>query len=391
MKKSKLTSPKGFKAAGINCGIKKNKKDLAIIFSESPCVSAGVFTNNRVKAAPVTYTQKILLNNKIQAVIINSGNANACTGKRGEKDVLTMAKNTANSFKINKSKIAVSSTGTIGKHLPINNIKKGIEVLSSKLSSDGFINAAQAIMTTDTIAKYISRKFKINNKTFTITAIAKGAGMICPNMATMLCFICTDLAISKPLLQKVLSTSVENSFNSITVDGCQSTNDMVLALANGKANNRLINSHNNIIQKEFDCITSFLSKMIVKDGEGVNKVVEIIVKGANTVKSAKTIAFSIANSNLLKSSFYGETLNWGRIMSAIGSTDINVKSDKIDLYLNNIQIVKNGSSCKFSLHKIQNILKKKEYKILINLKQGKNSKTVWTTDLSPEYVKINAS
>lgn len=388
----KLLPPKGFKAGGIHCGIKRHKKDLALVYSEVPATAAGVFTTNYVQAAPVKLTKNAITNGSIQAIIINSGNANAVTGKQGDHDALEMARATANALCIDITKVAVASTGSIGKPLPTKSVIEGIEKLSPKIKPSSFLDAAEAIRTTDTTTKGISRKTTLDNKEITITAIAKGAGMIHPNMATMLCFICTDLAINKKLLHQVLTNSVNKSFNRITVDGCTSTNDMVLALANGEAKNQLIEKpcdQLDKVQKEFDYVTQSLAKMIVKDGEGATKLVQIKVTGANTKDDAKAIAFNIANSPLLKSSFYGETLNWGRIISAAGSSGIKIDPECINIYLEDILLLSCGQPVQFSATDIEHILKQEEIHFKIELNQGKAQSSVWTCDLSPKYIKIN--
>lgn len=364
MKTMDIPSPIGFKAGGIHCGIKKRSKDLAIIFSEVPAACAGMFTTNQIQAAPVKLTKDVIGNGVLQAIVINSGNANTLTGPQGERDALEMARATAGVLGIDVAKVAVASTGPIGKYLPIRNIIDGIEKLGKKISPGLFPDAAQAIRTTDTYPKFISKK--IDN--CTITAIAKGAGMIFPHMATMLCFIVTDLKIAQPLLQEILKNSVEESFNCISVDGCMSTNDMALVMANGMAENPTIDPER--IQAEFKDITKELAKMIVSDGEGATKLIEIQVSGAQSTEDAREVAFSIANYNLLKCSFFAETLNLGRLMAAIGSSSVKTNPDNIKVH---------GPSN----------LKQKKIDIKVELTQGTCNATVWTTDISPKYVKIN--
>lgn len=359
-----IPSPIGFKAGGIHCGIKKRSKDLAIIFSETPATCAGMFTTNQIQAAPVKLTKDVIGNGVLQAIVINSGNANTLTGPQGERDALEMARATAGVLGIDVAKVAVASTGPIGKYLPIRNIINGIEKLGKKISPSLFSDAASAILTTDTHPKFVSRQIG----TGTITAIAKGAGMIYPHLATMLCFITTDLKIPQPLLQEILRNSVEESFNCISVDGCMSTNDMVLVMANGMAENPP--DELDLIQNAFKEITKELAKMTVSDGEGATKLIEIQVSGADSFEDARKVAFSIANYNLLKCSFYGETLNQGRLMAAIGSSSVKIHPDNIKIH---------GPSN----------LKQKKIDIKIELNLGGYNATVWTTDLSPKYVKIN--
>lgn len=387
-----LPSPKGFKAGGIHCGLKKRKKDLALIYSEVPAAAAGVFTTNRVQAAPVKLTRNTIANGTIQAIIINSGNANAATGPQGERGALEMARATAEGLGIDIAKVAVASTGPIGKPFPTKLVVEGIEKLVSKIKPDSFSAAAQAILTSDTVTKGISRKVSLGNTEITITAIAKGAGMIQPKMATMLCFICTDLAISQPLFQQILKNSINKSFNCITVDGCTSTSDMVIGMANAMAGNPKIESPCNElvqIQEEFDLITKTLAQMIVRDGEGATKLIHVQVTGAHSEEDARIAAFNIANSNLLKSSFFGESLNWGRIMSAVGSSGIKLEPDYINVYLGDVLLVNNGQSAQFSTINTSRILKQKEINLRVELNQGLAQATVWTSDLSPKYVRIN--
>lgn len=372
MKAPDIPAPKGFKVGGIHCGIKKRRKDLSLIYSEVPATAAGMFTTNQIKSASVKLTKDVVSNGIIQAIIANSGNANALTGPQGEYDALEIARATAATLGIDISKVAVASTGPIGKPMPIKKVVEGIERLGNKISSNLFIYAAQAILTTDTHPKFISRQIEIGTQKVTITAIAKGAGMVYPHLATMLCFITTDLKISQPLLQDILRNSVEQSFNCISIDGCTSTNDMVLVMANGMAENPIIDSHGiefDRMQDEFKNITKELARMIVSDGEGATKLIELGVAGASSFEDARTVAFGIANYNLLKCSFYGEKINLGRIMAAIGSSHIKINPEKIN---------------------ISTEIKQKYINIKVELNQGEHNATVWTTDLSPKYVKINA-
>lgn len=393
MKSKKIYTPIGFKAGGTHCGIKKRKKDLALIYSTGPAICAGTFTLNKFAAAPVKLTKKIISKGTIQAIIANSGNANALTGNGGKNNALKMIETTANVLKISKTKVAVASTGVIGKQLPIKKITIGIKSLAQKITPDSFKNAAEAILTTDTAPKYLSKQIKIGTRKVTITAIAKGSGMIYPNMATMLCFIATDLNISRKLLEMTLKNSVNSSFNCISVDACTSTNDTVLIMANGMAGNPTINKSGknlNKFQKELNNITKELAKMIVKDGEGATKLIQIDITGARTKNEAKTIGFSIANYGLLKCAFYGNSLSLGRIVAAIGSSNVNVKPDNIDIYLeNNLAIRKGVINSHFSLKMAKIILRKQNINLKVKLNHGTKQATVWGSDLSPEYVKIN--
>lgn len=364
MKTAGIPSPAGFKAGGIHCGIKKRSKDLAIIYSEVPAVCAGMFTTNQVQAEPVKLTKKVVSQGVLQAIVANSGNANALTGPAGERDTLEMARTAAGALEIDVSKVAVASTGPIGKPLPIKPVVEGIEKLAKKIDSISFIDAAHAILTTDTHPKFISKEVHGG----TITAIAKGAGMIFPHMATMLCFITTDLKIPQPALYEFLKNSVEESFNCISIDGCMSTNDMVLAMANGMAENP--SNELDRVQDALKEITKKLARMIVSDGEGATKLIELEVSGAPSFNDARAAAFSIANYNLLKCSFFGESLNTGRLMAAIGASPVKISPENVN--------IQSGNN-----------LKQKNINIKINLNAGSHKATIWTTDLSPRYVKIN--
>ena len=393
MKTPVIPSPIGFKAGGIHCGIKKRLKDLALIYSQTPAAAAGMFTTNQVKAASVKLTKQVISHGAIQAIIANSGNANACTGLQGEHDTLEMARATAEKLGIDISKVAVASTGPIGKPLPIREIITGIEKLSSHISPDLFGDAAQAILTTDTTEKFASEQITLGGKKVTITGIAKGAGMIYPYMATMLCFICTDLDIAPTLLSSVLKNSVTRSLNCISVDACTSTNDMVLVMANGMAGNETINTLGeelNAVQKAFHHITVELARQIVADAEGATKLIQIEVTGGHSFEEARRIAFNIANYNLLKCSFFAETINRGRIMAAIGSAPVRLDPARIDVFLEDEQLIKNGELCPdIPSSETTTRLRQKNITIKIDLHQGNQEAAVWTCDLSPKYIKIN--
>ncbi|MBI3398577.1 MAG: bifunctional glutamate N-acetyltransferase/amino-acid acetyltransferase ArgJ [Deltaproteobacteria bacterium] len=407
----------GFKAAGISCGIKKNgNKDLALIYSETAAVAAGVFTKNKVKAAPILLDMERIKKGLCQAVIINSGNANACTGKKGMEDAARMVAAVEDGLGIKKGFAMVSSTGVIGQRLPIDRIEKGIPKLVSSLSSKGWNDAVHAIMTTDAFPKAAFEKCRIGGKEITVLGIAKGAGMICPNlapasfkqgMATMLAFIATDAAIEQKILQAMLKKAVDNSFNSITVDGDTSTNDTALILANGKAGNEKIGSRvkpapagskqggegARIFQEMLERVCLKLAKMIVKDGEGATKLLEFDVSGAKTDKDANKVAETVANSPLVKTAFFGEDANWGRIMAAIGRSGADVKQERINIYFNDVPVVIKGQGARGKGQEIKaaKAVKEKEICIRIELGLGKGAKTVWASDLSYEYVTINAA
>ncbi|MBI5893322.1 MAG: bifunctional glutamate N-acetyltransferase/amino-acid acetyltransferase ArgJ [Deltaproteobacteria bacterium] len=398
MKPSNL-SITGFKTAGIACGIKKDSgKDLALIYSEIPAVCAGVFTKNKIKAAPVLLDMQRIKKGLCQAVIINSGNANACTGKQGFKDAKAMVEMTEKALGIKKGLAFVSSTGVIGQNLPIDRIEQGIPKLVLSLSSKGWNDAVHAIMTTDAFPKIAIEKGKIDNKEVTVLGIAKGAGMICPNMATMLSFIATDVNIERNVLQKSLKTAVDNSFNSITVDGDTSTNDTVLVLANGFAGNKKIQGQGargkgqdyEIFCKMLENVCKKLAFMLVMDGEGATKFLEFKITGAKNKIDAKKIAETVANSLLVKTAFFGEDANWGRIMAAIGRAGVDVKEEKINIYFNDVPVVIKGQGANKEKEATKTV-KQKHICIRIELGLGKGIAAVWASDLSYEYVKINAS
>ena len=393
-----VTAPKGFLAAGIHCGIKKNslKKDLALIYSEVPSIGAGVYTKNKVKGAPIYITKEHLSNKKARAIICNSGNANTCNGQDGLLKAKKMAQLQAKSLNIKTDEVLVASTGVIGVPLNIDAIKGGIPLLTKKLSIDGYKDATEAIMTTDTSQKQIALEFEIGGKTVRIGATCKGSGMIEPNMGTMLSFITTDLAISSDLLKEALKETVRVSYNRITVDGDTSTNDTVFLLANGLAENEEITEknedYNTFVEalKEV-CIT--ISKMLAKDGEGATKLIECTVNGAYTEDDADVLAKSVIKSSLVKTAIFGSDANWGRILCALGYSGANFDPDKVDVYFESeagsIQVCKAGASLPFSEDLAKEILLKDEVKIKVDLFLGDASVTVWGCDLTYDYVKIN--
>ena len=390
---------RGFKSAGICCGIKKDGgKDLALIYSELPAVVAGVFTKNKIKAAPVLIDMQRIKKGLCQAIIINSGNANACTGKKGMEDAKSMAAAVEDALGIKKGFAMVSSTGVIGQRLPIDRLKKGIPKLVSSLSSKGWNDAVNAIMTTDAFPKIAFEKCRIGGKDITVLGIAKGAGMICPNMATMLAFIVTDAEVERKTLQSALKKAVDKSFNCITVDGDTSTNDTVLLMANGKAGNRMVGGQGSGVRgKDYKTFYEMLervclklAKMIVRDGEGATKLLEFNVSGAKTDKDAKKIAETVANSPLVKTAFFGEDANWGRIIAAIGRSGAYVKEEKINIYFNGVPVVLRGLDADRERDAAKAV---KNENICVKIEMGlsKGKKTVWASDLSYDYVKINAA
>ncbi len=393
-----VTTPIGFVAAGVHCGIKKGgKKDLALIYSEHPCIAAGTFTTNKMKAAPVIVTQENLRPARatIKAIVACSGIANSCTGKAGILDARQMCDLVAKALQILPEQVVVASTGKIGLRLPMDRVAKGIEEAARKLSHDGGIDAAHGIMTTDTVPKYGAVKFKINQTEVHIGGIAKGAGMIAPKMATMLCFVTTDANITKNCLKKALSKAVELTFNSITVDGDTSTNDMVVALANGAAGNGRINSVSSdayhIFEEALIVLLRHLAHAIVRDGEGSTKFVEIKVEGAVTEQEAKAVGFAVANSNLVKCALFGGDPNVGRIAAAVGRAPARINPEKLCVWINDTCVMRDGTVIEFDRDSLRTSLSKgSDVFIRIELGIGNASWTLWTCDLTYEYVRINA-
>lgn len=393
---SGVTAPLGFRAAGVHCGIKKaGILDLALVVSDVSGPIAGVFTKNLVAAAPVMLDRQHLKQRRGRAVIVNSGNANACTGTRGLAAARTMASIVAKRLAVPAYEVFVGSTGVIGRVLPIDRVKGGIPTLLSRLSVTGGKDAAKAILTTDLRPKTTAVRATLGGRVVTIGGMAKGSGMIHPNMATMLAYLTTDAAIAPAALQRALTAAVDQSFNCITVDGDTSTNDTVLCLANGMANNRPI-TQGSPDYRRFErslieaCRTLALS--ICRDGEGVTKVVQILVEGAKTPEAAKQVAATIATSNLVKTALFGEDANWGRVMGAIGRSGVAINPDKLSVRFDTVTMVRNGMGTGLAAErKTARVFKQKEFTISVNLGQGRAGAHMWTTDLSYDYVRINAS
>lgn len=390
----KPTIVPGFKFAGISSGIKKKgEKDLALIFSEIPANTAGVFTVNKIKAAPVKLAlDKLSSDKKAQAIIVNSGNANACTGKQGVRDAEDIVNSAASALGISPGFVFVSSTGVIGRPLPVQKIKKALPALAGSLSPASIKNAATAIMTTDTFPKIASKQIKIGGKTGTIAGIAKGAGMICPNMATMLSFIVTDIAISPGDLDAALKDAVNKSFNSLIVDNDMSTNDSVIIMANGALGNRPVSKRSRFYQgiKNALCdITKDLALMIAGDGEGATKLIEVTVKGAGTGSDAEKVARAVAGSMLVKTAVYGKDPNWGRIIAAVGYSGAEINEEKIDIYLGKVKLVSRGTGTGKE-KSAAGFLGGKKIVITIDLGSGSRSARCVTCDLTEDYIKINA-
>ncbi len=383
----------GFKTGGITAGLKNTgAKDIGLIFSEIPANAAAIFTTNKIQASSVILNKKRLQSGKCQAIIVNSGNANCCTGDQGMQDTLSMAKATASELGIEENLVLVASTGVIGAPIPIEKIKLAVPEIVKTLNPDGYTALAESIMTTDTKKKIVSVQGQIENELYTVTGVAKGSGMIHPDMATLLCFVCTDIKAEPEILQETLLNTASKSFNRITIDGDTSTNDMVVIMANGLSGAVIKdNSHIENFQVILDDVLMQLARMIIKDGEGATKLVEISVNGALSDTDALKIAETIANSNLVKTAFFGEDANWGRIIAAAGRAGVHLEPDRIDIFFDDIQMVENSMSCGNEAEEnATEVLKKKEFVIRINLNMGIGKSSVLTCDFSLDYVKINA-
>ena len=385
--KGGVCAPVGFLAAATGCGIKNGqvtRDDIAVVFSESPAHSAATFTTNNVKAAPVRVSAEHLKAGRNRAVVLNSGNANACTGDQGLADAREMASATASLLDLKAKEVLVCSTGRIGVPLPMDRVKKGIAALMP--SASGSAKAAASIMTSDTFAKEFAVEVKTKAGSFRVGGIAKGAGMIDPNMATMLCVVTTDAALPQTLLRRELKRSVENSFNRITIDGDMSTNDTVILLCNGLSG---VAPSVEDFSKALDEVTRTLARMIVSDGEGVSRFVEVEVKGAASAKDARTAAEAIANSTLVKCAWAGGDPNWGRILDAVGYCGVKMKEAQTDIFYDKLEAVTKGRAAKTPFKKLREIAAKKSFKVTVDLKLGSHSYYVWTTDLTEEYVRLN--
>lgn len=388
-----VTFAKGFTAAGVKAGIKKSGNlDVAVIYTKTQAVVAGTFTQNKVAAAPVYVSKEVVATGTAHAIVANAGCANACTGQQGLDDAHKMAQIAADELGVNADDVIVGSTGVIGVNLPMDKLEAGIKDAVANLSADGSDNAGRAIITTDTHSKSVTCEFELSGKTVRMGAIAKGSGMIRPNMATMLCYITTDIAIDQALLQKAVSGCVEKSFNMISVDGDMSTNDMVIVLANGEANNAKITEENADYQIFFDklmMLCTKLAKQIAADGEGASKFLTINVKGAKSFADAKTVGMAIANSPLVKTAFFGEDPNWGRVICAVGYSGADMVPEKTVVKFGGITIFANGTGATYDEKALAHVMKEKDIVIDIELNMGQEDATVWSCDLSYEYVKIN--
>ena len=388
-----VTYAKGFKAAGVKAGIKKSGNlDVAVIYTETPAAIAGTFTQNKVAAAPVYVSKETVATGSARAIVANAGCANACTGKQGMDDAYKTREIAAKELGINADDVIVGSTGVIGVTLPMDKLEKGIKDAVADLSETGSINAANAIITTDTHCKTMTVKFDIGDAEVHMGAIAKGSGMIRPNMATMLCYITTDLDIEQSLLQKALSTCVEKSFNMISVDGDMSTNDTVVVLANGLAGNKKITEENadyDIFCSNLMALCVELAKEIAADGEGASKFLTINVKGAKSFADAKTVGMAVANSPLVKTAFFGEDPNWGRVICAVGYSGADMVPEKTVVKFGGITIFDCGVGAQYDSEALVKVMRENDIVIDIGLNLGDSDATVWTCDLSYEYVKIN--
>ncbi|WP_019849442.1 bifunctional glutamate N-acetyltransferase/amino-acid acetyltransferase ArgJ [Desulfitobacterium sp. PCE1] len=393
-----IAAPQGFRAAGVKAGVKyPDKYDVALVYSEVPAQAAGVFTRNKVKAHPLLLTKKHLENGVAQAMVANSGNANACVGKPGDEAAWAMAVKTAEVLGIAAEDVLVASTGVIGVELPVERVTKGIGAasleISKKISLEEVLQnshqAALAIMTTDTVVKEAACELLTENGKVRLGAMAKGSGMIHPNMGTMLGFITTDATIPAPDLQELLSEAVEESFNMVTVDGDTSTNDMVLVLANGKSGITLNSGEWAEFRRMFLAVCKKLAQDIARDGEGATKFLEVQAFGAATVEDARKIAKSICGSSLVKTALYGEDANWGRILAAAGYSGAEFDPDQVEIYMGHVLVAKEGQGVNFSEEEAKKVLIKKDVTIKLLLQEGQAQATAWGCDLTHDYVTIN--
>jgi glutamate N-acetyltransferase/amino-acid N-acetyltransferase len=392
--KGGITAPQGYLAAGVSAGIKKKGLDLAVVFSSQPASAAAVFTLNRVQAAPVLLSKEHLKlsRGRIRAILVNSGCANACTGERGMQDAQISARCLASHLNVESCQIFVSSTGVIGSFLPIPKIVKGIAAAVSALNSKGGTAAARAIMTTDTHEKLVAVQGRIGGKTVRIGGIAKGAGMIHPQMATMIAAITTDVQVAPKELDRLLRRAVDPTFNCLTIDGDTSTNDMVMILANGASGIGLADRKSKtFFESGLTLVCEELAKSIARDGEGATKFVEVLVRGSVDVEDARKVAKAIAHSSLVKTALYGQEFNWGRILCAVGYSGVAMDPGRVMLSLNGIPVFRNGSPVNSTRARAEKAMKAHNLSIEVDLDEGRSSARVWTCDLSHEYVNINAS
>ncbi len=389
-----LSIIRGLSASGISCGLKRNKKDLAIIFSERPAAAAGVFTCNLVQAAPVKLCRERIAG-PVRAIVVNSGNANACTGETGLKNAFEMAELAGQKLKVSPEEVLVCSTGVIGQQLPMEKVRAGIGTAADALTGEpaGALSAAEAILTTDKVIKQAAYRLLLPAGTVHLAGIAKGSGMIAPNMATMLAFLVTDALVPRELLQKLLRRAVGTTFNLITVDGDTSTNDTALLLANGAAGVAISEDDGSadLFCRMLEQACFKLAYQIVADGEGTTKVIALSIANAPDVLAAGQLARAVLNSPLVKTAFYGEDANWGRIMSALGNAGVDFDPSKVDIYLGPVQVAAGGEAVSFDEQVALGVLTQTHIPVLVDLHAGRAGTTAWGADLSPEYVKINGS
>ncbi|MGC4375371.1 bifunctional glutamate N-acetyltransferase/amino-acid acetyltransferase ArgJ [Fictibacillus sp. Mic-4] len=390
-----IASPIGFSACGIHCGIKHKKKDLSLIYSEKPAAAAAVYTTNKIQAAPLEVTRKsIETEGKLQAILVNSGNANACTGKIGLLNAYEMRQAVSERFQIDEHLVAVASTGVIGELLPMENILKGIEELAPEATLQGSIDFSQAILTTDTVSKNTCYQFQVDGKDVTIAGTAKGSGMVHPNMATMLAFITTDAVISHENLQAALKQITDETFNSITIDGDTSTNDMVIVMANGMAEHKeLTPEHPDfpVFIEALKMVSTDLAKAIASDGEGATKLIEVEVKGARSDEEARKVAKTIVGSPLVKTAAFGCDANWGRIICAIGYSGAQIDPKTIDISIGKTPVLAASEIQAYSEEEVTQYLKGNEIKIEVDLHLSTGKGKAWGCDLTYDYVHINGS
>ncbi|MBN2283213.1 MAG: bifunctional glutamate N-acetyltransferase/amino-acid acetyltransferase ArgJ [Deltaproteobacteria bacterium] len=384
----------GFLAGSVFCGIKTNgRNDLSLIFSKVPAAAAGVFTTNVFTAAPVVLSRERIRKGTAQAVIVNSGNANAATGDEGLRDALAVSKALSKRLNIDEELVLAASTGVIGERLPLEKILANIDNLAKAVSPYGIPSAEEGIMTTDAFPKMHAQKCRIGGKEITVCGIAKGAGMIEPGMATMLAFIMTDASIEQPCLERVFRKAVDESFNAISVDGCMSTNDMAIIMANGVAGNDPLTPRSKslpMFREALGGVMDFLARAIVRDGEGSTKVISLVVEGARNMKEARRVAYAIARSNLVKTAFFGNDPNWGRIISAVGASGVPVPADATELFIDGIPLFRNGTGVPGVKERLAEVMKRETVPVTVRLGMGKASFHLYTSDLSYDYVKINA-
>ncbi len=388
-----VTTPKGFQAAGVRCGLKEKGTDLALIFSTTPAAAAALFTTNKIQAAPVQWSKKQIMSGHSRAIIINSGNANACTGLQGDQDAEEMAALTASALSIHKEEVLTASTGIIGKPLAMDKIRPAISQAVAALSTEGGEQAARAIMTTDLAEKHFAVEIDIQGRPVRIGAMAKGSGMINPNLATMICCVTTDAAITPPMLDRSLRLATADSLNCLTVDGEMSTNDCVFILANAQSGNSLIDAPDEDFDKFSQALSAILetiARAIAMDGEGATKLLRVQIHEARNPEQARQAAKAVANSLLVKTAIFGQDPNWGRVVSAVGGSGVDLLPEKMAVSFAGIQVLHNGQPIVYDKAAMKEALQQKEIVIEMSLAAGSASGQVFSCDLSYDYVKINA-